>query len=201
MSVRVIGNFVAEVDKVPPTITTIAFDNADEFRESTPTVRGFVVGQFLTDSELSLGTGGEGMTVEINGVPTNDRIDFILHPNKPVSPNHEIEFVVKKDKVKRKYTATVTYQARTPSISEVEPAEAYQGEGKVDVRITGEHFAIGATISTDGLEKIGEETVISSTEMKMTVKVTAETAVRSYGFAVTTSGGTSEPKTFAIMQK
>lgn len=121
MSVRVIGNFVAEVDKVPPTITTIAFENVGKIWEPNSTARGFVIGQFLTDSELSLGTGGEDMKVEIDGVPTNDRIDFILYLGKPVPPNHKIEFIVKKDRVKRKYTATVPYQVRTPQESDTGP--------------------------------------------------------------------------------
>ena len=198
VSVRVTGDFVAEVSKVPPALTTIAFEDAGKFRDATPIVKGFIVGQFLTNSELSLGTGGNGMTVEIDGAPTNDRIDFILRSEKPVAPNHQIEFVVKKNKVTRKYAVPVTYQARRPSISKIAPAEAVREAREIEVTVTGTDFLPGAEADTGGLEKVGTETLTGSTELKVKVKIAATTAAKKYHITVLTIGGRSNPNTFEV---
>ena len=198
VSIRVTGDFVAEVADVPPTITTVTFDDPQKFRDATPVVKGFVVGQFLSGATLTLGSGGDGMTVEIDGEAANDRIDFIVRSENPVPPNHSIEFVVTKGNVTRKHSEAITYQTQRPSITSIAPANAVQGAGEIELTVTGADFLPGADVHTDGLAKVGATTLAGSTELKVTVRVTDTTAAKKYGMTVQTIGGRSDPKTFEV---
>jgi len=140
------GNFITNVDEIPPTVTSVVFgDDMNKFQNDDSVVKGYVLGQFLSDAKPSLGEGTpEGMTIELDGTPTDTRLAFILKSKAPVPPNQNLEFVVTKGKNSAKFSRSVQYLPEQPTLGALDHPAGSKGE-KLEIKGTGTNFLPGNT--------------------------------------------------------
>jgi hypothetical protein len=120
-------------------------DETKKFQNDDSVVKGYVLGQFLSDAKPSLGEGTPGgMTIELDGTPTDTRLGFILKSKAPVPPNQKLEFVVTKGKSSTKITRTVQYFPDQPTLASLDPSAGSKG-AKLQIKGTGTNLLPGNT--------------------------------------------------------
>ncbi len=113
LEVLVDGNHIVETEDIPPMITTGVIDEQEQkkFAKENATVRGYIVGRFLAGSFVNLLTEEPGeLTVELDGVASDTRLDFVIKSTDPVQPGVLLEMEVVKGKFRRKAELLVNYQ-------------------------------------------------------------------------------------------
>ena len=190
------GNFIANVTG-QPTATAVNIDSSEaaKFQQDNFTVKGSVSGNFLANATLELVSPPKGLSVKVDGTPTESSISFILSDATPLSPNTVLDFAVKGTTGEPSHVAyRVTYAAAKPVLTSMNPATVKAGES-ASITLTGSHFLPeGMTVLVDpsaGLT-VGAPQFISSTEIKFDVAATAAAAAGNRSLKISGPAGLSD---------
>lgn len=191
------GTFITELEDVPPGVTGVQFTEAElaKFQNAKPEVKGSVIGRYLSDASISIvNSPVPGLTVEVEGTPTDRRLNFVVRSDQPVPPGTNLNFEVANKNGVQNYSRTVNYQPALPTIKDITPAEGEQGESDIAVTITGTNFIPGMTrvIMQSGSRVTVEEVqVTSSTTIEAVLRIAEKAPARANQVRVANGGGQS----------
>jgi hypothetical protein len=195
LNANVDGNFISTVTATPTTTTvTIASSDQALFQQDSFTIHGTIAGTFLSDATLTLADPvPAGLSVKLDGTPTDSLIKFILTGTKYVPPHTTLIFAIKGhsgDPVKATYE--VNYNPAPPEPSKASPDCSLKAGDSVSVTVTGKNF-IGDTkvVSTKAGLTPGAVTPDSSTQIKLEIAAAASAAPGTYPLRVMALGGMS----------
>ena len=203
------GNFITNVEDLAPTLTSATIDDAEmkNFQKDKPEVKGSISGKYLSGTDIKLiNSDLSGVTVRVDGTPTDSKLDFVINASSPVAPGKVLKLGVSKkgqDGVKETDLA-ITYAAATPTLTKLDPATLTQGDQDKVVTLTGTNFLPGSTqvvvAPADGVAVSSVEVKDSKTlEAKVSVTATAATSNRQV--TVVTPGGSSSGSTLTVEKK
>jgi hypothetical protein len=193
------GNFISTVTATPTSLM-VNIQSKDQalFQQDNFTVNGTIAGNFLANATVELADPvPAGLSVKLDGTPTDSRISFVLTGTKPVPPHTILAFTVKGptgDPGKAAYEVNYNPPAPEPTKVAPDPCEAKAG-ASVSVTVTGKNFLGDATKvflfkPSTGLTP-GAVTVDSSTEIKLDLAVAADAKPGPYELRVMSLGGPS----------
>lgn len=171
------GTFITQLEDVPPGVTAVQFteDELANFQDATPEVRGAVVGRYLSNATVSiLNPPVDGMTVALDGTPSDRRLDFIIRSDQPIPPGTTLNFQVANENGVQNIARTVNYQAGRPTITAIDPAEGERGETDLVVTITGTNFIPGMTrvvMQSGSRVRVEDVRVTSATTLEATFQI------------------------------
>jgi hypothetical protein len=177
------------------------------FQKDKPEVKGSISGKYLSGTDIKLiNSDLSGVTVRVDGTPTDSKLDFVINASSPVAPGKVLKLGVSKkgqDGVKETDLA-ITYAAATPTLTKLDPATLTQGDQDKVVTLTGTNFLPGSTqvvvAPADGVTVTSVEVKDSKTlEAKVSVTATAATSNRQV--TVVTPGGSSSGSTLTVEKK
>lgn len=199
------GNFIAELGEMPPAVTTVQFEPGElaKFQDAAPEVRGSILGRFLAGARISLlNQTPEGLSVELEGEPSDRRLNFIVKSDRPVPPGTTLNFEVVNERGVQTISRPVNYQPGRPTISAIDPAESNRGATNVAVTITGSGFIPGTTRvipQTGSGIRVTDVRVTSATTLEATFSIAANAPLRANQIRVANGGGQSaESATFTV---
>jgi len=196
------GNFVTAVSATPvATSVTIDATEAAKFKDDNFTVNGTIIGNFFSDSSIDLVNPPKGLTVKLDGTPTDKQLKFVLTGTQPLVPNTALEFVIKS---KSGDQAHIVYHVGTgvaPTLASIDPTTVKVGQSTT-VTLAGTGFLPdGMTIVFDpsaGLTA-GSITFTSSKSIKFDLAVAATAAEGQRKLQVSSAGGLSaQSLTFSV---
>jgi len=209
MGIYVDGNFITNVEDLEPLLTTAAIDPSEmkNFQNDKPEVKGSISGKYLLGTDVKLlNSDLAGVTIRVDGTPTDQKLDFIVNSNLPVAPGKVLKFGVSKkgqDTVKETDVA-IQYSPAAPTLTKVDPASLTQGDQDKVLTLTGTNFLPGSTqvliVPTDGVA-VASVDVKSSTSLEAKVAVTATAPTSSRQVSVVTGGGSSSGLAVTISKK
>lgn len=132
------GAFITEVEDMPPVVSAVQIERGEleKLQGPAPEVRGSVVGRLLTGAKLSLvGPVPEGTTVEVEGTPDDDSLDFVIKSPRPIPPGTPLTFQVANAKGVQTTPYNLSYTPKRPTLTGVEPDPA-EGEAGSEVTLT-----------------------------------------------------------------
>jgi hypothetical protein len=192
------GNFIVELAKMPPTVTSVQFEQSElmKFQDNAPVVKGFVLGRFLQGSRISLlNQEADGMTIELEGTPTDKRLNFIIKSDGPVPPGTMLDFEVANDEGVQNISRPVRYSPDRPTVSDIDPAEGERGQSDVAVNITGTGFIPGMTRVIpqrgSGIRVTGVN-VTSATTLEATLSIASNAPIKGHEIRIANSSAQSE---------
>ena len=198
------GNFITNVDEIPPAVTAVVFgDDMKKFQNDNAVVKGYVLGQFLSDSKPSLGEGTpDGMTIELDGTPTDTRLEFTMKSKVPVPPNQNLELVVTKGKSSTKFTRAVQYLPDQPTLGALDPSAGSKGE-KLEIKGTGTSFLPGNTraliTGCTGVSLANQQAdVRDSKSLTFSIQIDSAAGSGKCSISVMTLGQPSQPIQFEV---
>ena len=203
------GNFITNVEDLEPTLTAAQIDASEmkNFQTDKAEVKGSVSGKYLSGTDIKLMNNDlPGVTIRLDGTPTDQKLDFVVDSNLPVPPGKVLKFGVSKkgqDTVKETYLA-IQYSPAVPTLSRVDPSTVSQGDQDKVLTLTGTNLLPGATqlvIAPGNDVNVTSIDVKSSTSLEAKVSVTAAAAASSRQLTVVTGGGSSSGLPFAINKK
>jgi hypothetical protein len=145
------GNFIENVEDLEPTLTNPSIDAAEmkNFQNDKPEVKGSISGKCLLGTDIKLLNADlPGVTIRIDGTPTDQKLDFIINADHPVAPGKVLKIGVSKkgqDGVKETDLA-VTYSPAAPTLTKVDPPTLTQGDQDKAVTLNGTNFLPGAQV-------------------------------------------------------
>lgn len=196
LEANVDGNFIANITGVPiGTAVNIDSSEAAKFQSDNFTVKGSISGNFLANTTLELVSPPKGLSVKLDGTPTDNALNFVLSDATPIPPNTVLEFAVKGTTGEATHlTYRVNYTAAKPSLTSMNPASVKAGES-ASITLTGSHFLPeGMAVLLDpstGLT-ISPVRFTSSTEIKFDVSATAAAAAGARSLRVSGPTGLSD---------
>jgi hypothetical protein len=201
----VYGNLITNVEEIAPSVTSVVFgDDPKKFQADNSEIGGYVLGQFLSDSTVSLGEGTpDGTSISVEGTPTDTRLDFKIKSKKPVPPNKNLEFVVTKGKNSAKFTRTVQYLPDTPTLQKLDPSSGAPGS-TVPITATGTNFLPDNTqvVLSDGCTGVSlpnsHATVTDSKTLTFSLQIDANAVQTTCKLKVMTFGNPSQEQSFAV---
>lgn len=201
----VYGNLITNVEEIASSVTSVVFgDDPKKFQADNSEVGGYVLGQFLSDSTVSLGEGTpDGMSISVDGTPTDTRLDFKIKSKKPVPPNKNLEFVVTKGKNSTKFTRTVQYLPDTPTLQKLDPSSGAPGS-TAQITATGTNFLPDNTqvALSDGCSGVSlpnpHATVTDSKTLTFSLQIDAKATQSTCKLKVMTFGNPSQEQSFAV---
>jgi len=204
ITVYVDGDFITEVDNMPPTVSDAQFEDSErqKFEDEKPVVKGRILGRFLTGTSIDFENVPEGLSISKDGEPTANRFNFIIKANKPVPPNTNLTFVISNAQGTQKYSKEIKYMPDSPTLKTIDPATAKQNTS-VTVTLTGTNFIPGRTtvlVSGSGVE-VSEPTEVAGTTMKVKITISEDAATGPRNLSVVNDNSESSPKTFTIAPK
>ncbi len=192
------GNFIANVTGAP-IATGIAVDSSEaaKFQQDNFTVKGSVTGNFFAKATLSLVSPPDGLTVKVDGAPTDTTINFTLTGKTPIPPNTVLEFAIQGqtgDPVHATYR--VSYTPLKPVLKSATPNPLTLKAGEsIAVTLTGANFfPEGMTVLLDPSAGItvGPITFTSGSEIKFDLTAAAGAAADTRSLKVSGPAGLSE---------
>ncbi|HKX84952.1 MAG TPA: IPT/TIG domain-containing protein, partial [Pyrinomonadaceae bacterium] len=197
-----VGNFITEVDNLPPTAATVIFEPSEiqKFQNAKPVVKGYITGRFLTGATLNLLTQDpSGLSLALEGKPTANRVSFIIQSDKPVAPGTVLNFELSNPNGLQTLARPVLYMPALPTISGISPASGLQ-KGNVTVTLTGTNFIPSVTrVKITGSDvDVAQPTDVDGTSLKVKFKIAANAALGSRGVTVINPAGESAPITFTV---
>jgi hypothetical protein len=202
------GGFITNVSDLAPTLTSAVIDATDmkNFQNDKPEVKGSISGKYLSGADIKLlNTDLPGVSVRVDGTPTDQKLDFIVNSTLPVAPGKVLKLAVSKkgqDGVKETDVA-ITYSAAAPTLK-ADPISLTQGDQDKVATLTGTNFLPGSTqvviSSADGVT-VGSVDVKSSTSLEAKVTVTATASTSNRQITVVTPGGSSAGVAVSIEKK
>jgi hypothetical protein len=144
------GNFVTEIDNLPPLVTGIHIDPAQAlgFLKSQPEVRGYILGQFLEGSQLDLVNPPEGMEISLDkaATPEEGKIFFIIKSSQPVPNTTPLNIRVFNKTSAQTVSQQVAYVTPVPTLRKPDPAlEGIAGGADINIELTGTNFMLDVT--------------------------------------------------------
>jgi hypothetical protein len=191
------GNFITELADMPPAVTTVQFepDELAKFQDAAPEVKGSVLGKFLAGARISLlNQTPEGLSVELEGEPTEKRLDFVVKSDRPVPPGTTLNFEVANEHGVQTISRPVQYQPARPTVSAIDPGEGNRGASDVLVTITGTGFIPGTTRvipQTGSGIRIMDVRVTSATTLEATLAIASNAPLRANRIQVANGSGLS----------
>jgi hypothetical protein len=197
------GNFISNVTATPA-LLTVNIQSKDQalFQQDNFTINGTITGNFLTNATVQLADPvPAGLSVKLDGTPTDSLIKFVLTGTKPVLPHQILIFAVSGvTGDPGKVTFEVNYSPPAPEPTKVTPDPCTIKAGSsVSVMVTGKNFLGDATKvflskspngGATGLTP-GSVTVDSSTEIKLDLAAGASATSGNYDLRVMSLGGPS----------
>jgi hypothetical protein len=193
------GNFVSSVTATPASLM-VNIQSKDQalFQQDNFTINGTITGSFLANATVQLADPvPAGLSIKLDGAPTDSLIKFVLTGTKPVLPHQILIFAVSGvtgDPGKATYEVNYSPPAPEPTKVVPDPCTIKAGTS-VGVTVTGKTFLGDATKvflfkPTTGLTP-GSVTVDSSTEIKLDLAASATAVPGSYELRVMSLGGPS----------
>jgi len=192
------GNFIANVTGAPiATAVNIDSSEAAKFQQDNFTVKGSVIGNFFAKATIDLVSPPKGLTVKLDGAPTDTTINFILSDSTPIPSNTVLEFAIKGTTGDPTHiTYRVSYTATKPVLKSATPIPLTVKAGdSTSVTLTGSNFLPeGMTVVLDPSAGItvGPITFTSSTEIKFNVTATAAATSDTRTLKLSGPGGLSD---------
>ena len=176
--VAVRGSFIVELENLPVALNSVQFDDAElkKFQNDKPSVKGYVSGRFSSDAKINLlNDEPEGLTIKLDGTPSNKRLNFIIESDKPVAPDTPLTFEVSNDQAVQTLTRRIHYTPDLPTITDIDKKEGESNTPALEVEITGINFVPGKTrvlVSGTGV-KVPDNSVevLGSTKLKATFTI------------------------------
>jgi len=143
------GNFIVELKNLPVTLTGVQIDpdQALEFLKPHPVVKGYILGQFPEDANISLVSppAGTGMTIAIDSAatPEEGKIAFVITASAPVPDGSQINFRVFNKQNSQTFAQTVSYTTPVPGLEE-KTVDAVVGTDK-SIELLGTNLIDGVT--------------------------------------------------------
>ncbi len=206
------GAFITEVEDMPPTASGVQIEQGEleKFQSDAPEVRGSVVGRLLTGAKISLvNSVPEGATVEVEGTPADNRLDFVIKATKPIPPGTPLTFEVSNAQGVQTITRPMLYTPKLPTLTGVEPDPA-QGEAGSEVTLTlkGSNFLPNTDAVPRATRVIPQPgsgvrvvsvDVTSGTSLDVTLSVSANAPRAASKLRVANAAGQSaQPVTFTV---
>jgi hypothetical protein len=91
-------------------------------------VNGTIIGNFFTDATVDLVNAPMGLTVKLDGTPTDKQLKFILTGTQPLAPNSVIEFVVKNKNGDQSHTVYHVGTGVAPTLTSMDPTTVTIGQ-------------------------------------------------------------------------
>jgi hypothetical protein len=209
LAVYVDGDFITTVSDVAPSVTAATITDSDmkNFQNDKPEVKGSISGRYLSGTDIKLlNSDLSGVSVRVDGTPTDSKLDFIVNSNLPVAPGKVLKLAVSKkgqDGVKETDVA-ISYSAALPTLTKADPTTLTQGDQDKVVTLTGTNLLPGSTqvvvAPADGVT-VGSVDVKSSTSLEAKFTVTATASTSSRQITVVTPGGSSAGVALTIDKK
>ena len=205
IEVKVDGMHVANVAEIPPILTAVMFNpgEVEKFREANSEASGFLLGRFLTGVTLSIENEDlEGVSVEVQGTSTDERIEFIVRSTSPIESGTVLEFGVAKSGNVQTINRRIQYSL-VPTLDSVTPSEGARSEtepAEVVVVLAGSNFIEGETEVLFAGNALPGDAVArqSASELAVTLTLGPGVATGSHSISVRTSFGESVPKPFRV---
>ncbi len=209
IAIWVDGNFITNVEDLDPSLTAAQIDASEmkNFQNDKPEVKGSISGKYLSGTDIKLlNSDFPGVTVRLDGTPTDQKLDFVIDSNLPVAPGKVIKFGVSKkgqDTVKETDLA-IQYSPAAPTLTKADPNTLSQGDQDKVLTLTGTNFLPGATqvliVPANGVSVTSVD-VKSSTSLEAKVTVAADAPASSRQISIVTAGGSSAGSALTIAKK
>lgn len=201
-TITVEGTFVEELEGQPPSINGVIIDGSEskKFQTDKPQVRGTITGKFLSGAGIGFaGQTPEGMTVELQGKPTFNYLEFLLKSDHPLKPGTAIELLAVNKEGSQKYSYIVNYDPDKPTVTEVVPGSGKQGAAGLQVTLKGTGFIPGLTTVAfgDGISVVKTE-VKSGTQIVGTIHIDQNATLGKRKVLVLNGGAFSDDKSFEV---
>jgi hypothetical protein len=142
------GAFITEITNLPPLIVSAQFeeDELKKFQADKPVVKGFLAGRFSPDVRINLlNQEPEGLSIKLDGTPSNNRLRFIIESTQPVPPDTLLIFEVANDQAVQTTSRRIHYKQDAPIIESITPNEGVRDTDELEIEITGKNFTPGKT--------------------------------------------------------
>jgi hypothetical protein len=173
------GSFITEIENLPPLVTGVHIDPAQalEFLKPRPVVEGYLVGQFLRNSDIDLLNPPEGMEISLKGKPDDNRLFFIIRSDRRVPRTTVLTYRVFNNQGSQTISQSVTYMPPVPTLNTPpKPLEGVKGGPDVEITLTGTNILPDISrlvIDEDSGVKITERKLTTSpVELKAVLKMT-----------------------------
>lgn len=199
------GDHITSIANIPPIISGVVF-NVDEVQKSEnakPVIKGYIVGRFLSGTNLDLEPVPDGLSIEKDGDPTADRYNFILKSNKPIPPGTSLNFVVSNAQGKSAYSKSLSYQPDPPTLTGTIPTPA-TGRQNTSVTLTliGTNFIPGpgkTRVNIEGSDVVVSQPVdVVGTSLKVNISIGKNAATGPRNLAVANDNSESAPLIFTV---
>lgn len=198
------GNFIANVNNLPPFVTTVEIDPSEmaKFQDDKPVVKGYVSGRFLSGTTVKLiNTTPKGLSLTMDGAPTDTRVNFIIKSTMPVRPDTPLSFQSANNQGVQNHGANVAYMPVVATlVGPAVPATGAKGN-TVKVILNGTGFIPEVTrvvpLSGTGVS-ISSVDVKGGTQLEATVVIDAGASSGARTFAVDNGAGPSNTVAFSV---
>jgi hypothetical protein len=142
------------------------------------------------------------MTIELDGTPTDTRLEFTMKSKVPVPPNQNLELVVTKGKSSTKFTRAVQYLPDQPTLGALDPPAGSRGE-KLEIKGTGTNFLPGNTraliTECTGVSLANQQAdVRDSKSLTFSIQIDSAAGSGKCSISVMTLGQPSQPIQFEV---
>lgn len=172
------GDFITELSNLPPSIVAVQFDDDElkKFQVDKPVVKGYLTGRFSPEVKINLlNQEPEGLSIKLDGAPSNNKLKFIIESDRPVSTDTLLTFEVANEQAVQTTSRRIHYKVDAPTITEIKPAEGVRGTASLTVQITGTNFTRGKTevlVSGAGVRVLpGSVKVVEGSSTKLTAQL------------------------------
>ncbi len=198
-------NRQAVIVQIPPArVYSAHLADVRRLQGDTFGARGYILGDHLEGSAVDLlnSTDLPGVFIRADGVPTGQKIDFVLTSALPIPPGKTLKIGVAKREAE--IDLAINYAAALSTLTKADPAALTQGDQDKVLTLSGTNFLPGATqvliTPTDGVTVTSVD-VKSSTSLEAKVTVTATASPTSRQVTVVTPGGSSSGVPLTISKK
>jgi hypothetical protein len=197
------GNFIANVNNLPPFVTAVQIDPGEmlNFQANQPVVKGYISGRFLSGTTVNLLPTRKGLSLALDGPPTDTRVNFIINSTKPVPPDTPLSFRITNNQGIQVEGASVAYMPVKATLTGA-PAPATGAKGAtVKVTLTGTGFIPDVTrvLTTSGTGvTISSVNVTGGTTLEVTLDIDAGASSGPHALAVDNGSGLSNAVTFTV---
>jgi hypothetical protein len=205
--VRVDGSFITEVENLPPVATTVVIEPEEmqKFEQNNPVVKGYISGRGLQKARVDLlNEAPEGLTIKMDGDPTENRIRFTITSDKPVPPNTRLDFEISTDQSTQTISKFIRYMADKPAIDSTDPTplEGQQGKQDLQVSFTGSNLISGTTrVLTEnnkGVHVVPNSTKVEGNKLTVVLKIDANAPPGESNVTLINGASQSDPVTINV---
>jgi len=175
---RVDGSLITEIKNLAPSVTGVQIDDdeARKFHDLKPVVKGYVLGRFLEGTKIDLVSPPPGVTIELNGTPEEDRINFTIKSDEPIPSGTNLNIRVFNSQGTQTFIKSVAFNTPGPTLDDPDPQEGDRGTESLSVTLKGKNFIEGITEvqpPTGKGVRLVDQTFVSDEEITITLKIDA----------------------------